>query len=746
MFRFVLIFVLLIGSSGLEGAAQEGISGFEDRRTMTAVRIPDGVSIDLDGRLDEAAWELASPATDFVQIEPDNGSPATERTEVYIIYTDSTLYMGVIAYDSEPTQLKGNTMARDAFLSADDRFMWIFDTYLDERTGYFFEINPSGAMGDSLVGGGGGNGGGGGGNSARAWDGIWTARVRQSEIGWVAEIEMPVRTLNFDPSGQAWGINFQRTVRRKNEEMIWNGFARNATLRQMSNAGLVTGLERLNQGVGLDISPYAVGSTLYDSRVTDPNNRTSYTGDAGVDFVYSVTPSLRANFTINTDFAETEVDTRQVNLTRFPLRFPEKREFFLEGNNFFTMADFGDTFFSRRIGLNEGLPQRIEYGAKLTGQVGAQDIGALQVRTADENGLLGEDFTVLRGKRRFWSESFVGMLYTRRAARESDNSNPSIPAPPDLHTIGFDFNANTRTFLGDKNLSFQSSYIHTTNPAATGKGDRYGIKLDYNNDLITWGFHFSETQANFDPAVGFVTRRGVKDIRSGFLFSPRPLDHPLIRQYSFLIMLVQATDSKNQLLSRTLNLNVFQLNFHSGDNFSIQIVPSYERLERNFRQADRKTGLPAGEEYSFTRYNFSWGMSGQRPLALGGRISLGSYFNGTRRDIGPNLSLRPQNGLIINLSAQFSRIELEEGSFSTSLLQADFNKQFSPWIQASSNIQYDTVSRILGWQARFRWILRPGNDIFFVYTQNWLSDPNGVNGLETIDRKAASKLVYTHRF
>ena len=353
----VLILICLVSPTRWAYGAQEGLEGFVDRRVMTSYRLQPGESIDLDGALNESFWEGVEPATDFIQVEPDNGVPSTELTEVRIVYTDDALYMGVTCFDSDPSQMMGNTMLRDAALSSGDRFMWVFDTYLDERSGYFFEINPSGSMGDSLVLAGGGQ--------QRAWDGIWTARIRRTDVGWIAEIEIPFRTLSFDPAGAAWGINFQRTVRRKNEESIWNGYARNQNLRTMPNAGLMVGLSEVSQGIGLDIKPYVVGSGLYDTRRPDPNNRTLYTGDTGVDLVYNITPSLRANFTVNTDFAETEVDDRQVNLTRFPLRFPEKREFFLEGSNYFGLVAPLDVFFSRRIGLNQGLPQRIEYGVKL---------------------------------------------------------------------------------------------------------------------------------------------------------------------------------------------------------------------------------------------------------------------------------------------------------------------------------------------------------------------------------------------
>jgi hypothetical protein len=721
----ILILLIFLAISSLEAQTQT-MPGFENRRTMDALRLNPDESITVDGRLDESVWNRAVPAADFIQIDPENGAPATEKTEVRILFNEDRMYMGVICYDSQPEEMRGNTMQRDAFLSADDRFMWIFDTYLDQRTGYFFEINPSGAMGDNLLGG--------SGNNARAWDGIWIARVRRSEIGWVAEIEMPFRTLNFDPNGKAWGINFQRTVRRKNEESIWNGHTRNQSLQTMSNAGLVVGISDVNQGVGLDVRPFVTGRAR-----SEPARGTgsSYTGDTGVDFVYGITPNLRAGFSANTDFAETEVDDRQVNLTRFPLRFPEKRQFFLEGNNFFNFSGFGDAFFSRRIGLNEGTPQRIDYGAKLTGQVGAQDIGLLQVRTGREGNRLGEDFTVLRGRRRILTESHLGGIYTRRAVREGND--------PDLHTIGADLNLSTRRFLGDRNLTLVSHFLHTTNPAGTGDSLRFGSQVDLVSDLTSARLGFIETQKNFNPAVGFIDRTGTKFLDTNLRYAPRPANNRYIRQITFEGGIDRMTDSANRLLALEMEFFPLRVQFHSGDNFNFQVRHLFDRIEEDFRMGPRRSVvLPQGNEYWYNEYIFNFGMSNRRPLALGGRFRWGDYFSGTRRDLEPTLSIRPRNGLLAELKGGWTRIELPEGQFSVSILQANVSSQFNPWMSLASNLQYDNDTRNIGWQMRFRWILRPGNDIYLVYTHNWRDDPAGP--AQTIDRQLASKIVFTHRF
>ena len=351
---------------------------------MTAVRMGDEESIAVDGRLDEAIWKRTVPAADFIQTDPRNGAPATERTEVRIAYSRTALYMGVTCFDDEPTRLLRFQMRRDEGLPSDDRFMWVIDPFLTSQNGYFFETNPSGLMGDALLTPAGQN---------RQWDGIWTLRVQRSDIGWTFEVEIPFSTLNFDPSGTSWGVNFQRTVKRKNEESLWFGWARNQGLQRLANSGLLQGLnDNVSQGLGLDVRPYGL-MTSEASPVTGHQDLDN-NGKTGIDIFYSVTPGLRANFTVNTDSAQTDVDQRQVNLTQYSLFFPEKRTFFLEGASLF---DFGTVpqvgggvgggfsrpvdnslipFFSRRIGLDAGgNPQKIDYGVKAFGQIGRQDIG-----------------------------------------------------------------------------------------------------------------------------------------------------------------------------------------------------------------------------------------------------------------------------------------------------------------------------------------------------------------------------------
>jgi hypothetical protein len=705
-----------------------------DRRSVGAMRLADTESLRLDGDLNEEFWQRAVPARDFIQIDPQNGQPATEATEVRIVYDSDAIYMGVTCFDSEPDKWLGYQRRRDEFLQADDRFQWTIDTFLDARSGYFFEMNPSGLMADSLLGVNGSN---------RQWDGIWDARVRHTPFGWTIEIKIPFRTLNFNPGNDTWGINFQRTVRRKNEDSIWMGWARNQGLQRMTNAGRVTGITGATQGNGLDIKPYVLATGEAAPARRQPTFDRD--GTAGIDLFYNPTPLLRANLTVNTDFAQTEVDQRQVNLTRFSLFFPEKRDFFLDGATFF---DFGsptsgdllvNPFFSRRIGLSaEASPQKIDFGTKLTGQIGGQDIGLLHVQTGDEpdENAIGEAFTAVRVKRRLLRQSYFGVMYTRRDVRSG--------ATDARHTAGVDVRLATNRFRGSQNLSFTGWALFASQPdRSDGKG-AFGAVVDFPNDRWSAKLDAREVQENFDPAVGFVTRRDYRRYQPSLTFAPRPRNSRLVRQFTYSATLDVQTDLSNQVLVRSLDVQGFGVTMQSQETFTLGVIQRYERLEAPF-PISRGIVLPFGSTYDYTRFRATWQTAQRRKLAFGGRFETGNFYSGTRQESVANLNIRVAPGYIVYLTGEFNSVRLAEGNFDTRLLRVTAETQFTPFVTLVNNVQYDSVSAVAGWQSRFRWIVTPGNDIYVVYTHNWLDDPL-LDRFNTQDKRIATKLLYTYRF
>jgi hypothetical protein len=691
----------------------------------------------VDGVLDEPVWRRAIPITDFRQSDPQYGEPVSERTEIRVVFTRDSLYIGAEFYDSDPGGMLGNQMIRDGGLGSDDRFMWILDPFNDQQSGYFFETNPSGVLSDAqLIPS--TQGGQIGVQQNRAWDGIWMNRVRRHEGGWTSEVEIPFRTVSFNPSGGPWGFNVLRTVRRKNEDALWAGWQRGMGLFNLTAAGQIEGIADVSQGRGLDVKPYVIGTyTDMPGRIAGVDSL--YKGDVGVDLFYNITPQLKANLTINTDFAQTEVDDRQVNLTRFPVFFPEKRDFFLEGaGNFdFSREPNNDltAFFTRRIGLGEnGLPQRIDFGTKLGGQIGRFNIGAMHVRTGEEAGLAGEDFTVFRPKQLFFRQSHAGLIYTRRSTRDATTS--------DRHTIGADFQLATSQFRGDENLQFTGFAIKT--PNGTGQGDDmgYGLRLSYPNDLWLFRLQSKELQKNLDPAVGFVERPDTREATAIARFAPRPRNSTLIRQVAFQAWIETWWNTSGQLVEHNKQLTLMDLTFQSGDSANIQITPSHHYLPVDFT-ISRGITLPAGGDYRFTRYSFQVQTANRRTVSMNTRAEFGTFYSGHRREFNTTLNIRPRRGVLATFTGQFNRVELAEGNFSTRLLRTVINTQFSPFVSVSNNIQFDSISRVLGWQSRFRWIVRPGNDIYFVWMNNWLDTGDT---LTTLDRNAAAKIVYTMRF
>ena len=729
-----------------------------ERRSMTALRLDEAERIVLDGVLDEEVWQRAQPAADFLQQDPDNGQPATERTEVRIVYNRQRMYLGVICFDSEPDKLIGFQRRRDEGLGSDDRFQWTMDPFLSGREGYFFEMNPSGLMADALLTAGGGQN--------REWDGIWTGKVRRSDIGWVIEIEIPFQTLNFDPNAPAWGINFQRTVRRKNEDSLWMGYPRNQGLRRMANAGRLEGIHDVSQGRGIDIKPYVTGSASSAPGLGQPD--TVYQGDMGLDLSYTPTPRLRASLTINTDFAQTEVDERQVNLGRFSLFFPERRDFFLEGAGYFDFRSSGGgrgggprlrPYFSRQIGLNpeDGSPQPIVYGARLAGQIGQQDVGLLQVRTGetqtiDDDGNLvpvaSEDFTIVRIKRRMLAQSFIGGMFTRRDPRQGGQAR---------NTAGLDMLLDTRNFRGSKNLRFDGFLLGATRETGlTGGNLAYGMSLSYPNDPWDASFNFREVQEDFDPAVGDVQRTDYRSYVPNFTYSPRPRNNRWVRSFSFGADLRFLTDRQNSLLNRDLTLTVFEAELHSQDTFTLTVSPQYERIREGESASISDIDL-LGSEFSFTRYGARINTASRRMFSVTANTELGPFYSGTRQQYSLSLNVRVRTGLIVYNTFQYNKINLAEGRTQTRLFRMTPEWQLSPWMALVTNFQYDSVSRVLGWQSRFRWILQPGNDFYFVYTHNWIDcvGPGGPDlceesglpvGRSTVERRVSTKLVYTHRF
>ncbi|MEQ1857428.1 MAG: DUF5916 domain-containing protein, partial [Longimicrobiales bacterium] len=610
----------------------------------------------------------------------------------------------------------------------------------------------------------------GGGGANKAWDGIWEARTARRADGWSAEIRIPFRTLNFDPGLDEWGINFQRTIRRQNEEILWRGFRRNQGLFNPVFAGNLTGLSGMSQGIGLEAIPSTVASwrnvpcgTL--SACATGYDATTFPRDLSLDVNYSLTSSLRASLSINTDFAEVESDQRQVNLTRFPLRFPERRGFFLEGSNIFSFNAGGDAspFYSRNIGLDAGSGQQIPilYGTRVTGQVGAYELGFYQIGTGDhtyfdigagaEATVQGEDFTVARVRRRFFEQSSFGALYTRRSRA------PTSTGFTDGHTAGLDLSLSSRSFLGDNNLDFQAFVVWnseldpTANRSFTGGfGDlsARGFQIMFPNNPWSAQASYREFGNDYDPSLGFVTRNGFRRTQQRLGWAPRPEGISWIRNFNFSAQLVNLWQlDSGRLDEQALQLDLLSVNFESGDGFDLQASRTNEYLDRQFEVSD---GVPiAVGRYEYWDYRLNLRSAGRRKVGFFGGMSWGGFWNGDRTQMNGRVNYRPTPGVSLGVNLEKNDVTLPQGAFEAYVYELDGQWNPSPWISFTNMLQYDDVSELVGLFARMRWIVRPGNDVYIVYTHNWQNQGAGLleqPWLHTLSRGASVKLNYTYRF
>ncbi len=681
--------------------------------------------ITIDGALDEAAWAEAAAIGEILQREPEPGASATERTVVKLLYDKHNFYIGVICYDSEPDRIIGSQMARDGDLSADDRIELVIDTFHDRRNAFYFATNPLGALVDALVIE--------NGQVNRDWNAIWHVRVRRFDGGWSAEFAIPFKSLNFNKGSQTWGFNFSRTIKRKIEEDRWSSPRLDVRFFQISEAGEINGLEDARQGRGLDIRPYVSGKATRDHLIDDGDANAK----AGIDIFYNITPSLKWSSTINTDFAETEVDNRQINLTRFPLFFPEKRAFFLENAGVFNFSNTGNEllpFFSRRIGLLAGREVPILFGTKLTGKAGRFDLGLLGARTRETAFIDAKNFFVGRVKRRLFEQSYIGGIYTEGdPARESSS-----------RTLGGDLRLATSRFLGgERNFNIDVFALKTSNEGVKDKDTAYGFSVAYPNDLWDIQAGWRQVGENFRPALGFVPRPGVRRLNLGLEFDPRPKNFLNVRQmfHEFFFNRFTRLDTGRVESWRFFTAPI-NWRFNSGDRVEFNYVPQFERLFAPFEIADGVV-IPAGD-YRFTRWRAEFETSSKRKVRAEGTWWFGTFYSGRSDEVEIDIEFRIAPHFQMSFDTEQTFVRLREGNFVARVFSLRADYSVSPFLTFFNLVQYDNESRDLGWQSRVRWILRPGNEVFLVFNQGWLRRPDG--SFRSASTGLAGKLQYTFRF
>jgi len=732
---FLSVVILSLGS--FPAAVAQNNSGAENK-VLRAVRVETAPVI--DGIIDEAEWALAEPITDFHQIRPGDQAPASERTEVRVIYTEDAIYIAARMDDSNPELMAAPTIRHGQGLGPDDRLVVIIDPFNTRRTGYRFETNLNGVRNDSLYTS--------LNNADQNWSAIWDTKTSTYENGWIAEIEIPFKSISMDPNTQEWGFNFGRGIRRRNEELAWVSFNRSYN---PSIAGTLTGMSGMSQGVGLDVVP-SMSVTQSKNHVTDA---TTDNLNPSLDAFYRLTPSLNAALTVNTDFSAVDVDNRQVNLGQFSLFFPERRDFFLNDSDLFQFGNIGENgnevatgaaiqnarpYFSRRIGLGPGgVPVDINYGGRVSGRVGRWNIGTLAIRQDAFGSVDPSNLFIGRLSANVLQESNVGFIVT-----EGDPTSNR-----DNRVFGADFRyLNTRLASGAA-LEADAWVQRSDTPGLVGDDASWGFGIrSPNNQGWGGGFGFKEVQKNFNPAMGFVNNAGIQDFYGNFRYSHffEPGGRFQMAWAGFDGQRINFIDGGLQFESlRVTFLEAFtttrdMIRLRAGNDREVVRAPFTV-----YREPGRTVQIQPGE-YELSRWGgrFDTGNQRQISMELGG--GFGGYYDGDRNNANITLRWAPRNkNLIVSSGYDYNDVKLPQGDFKIRLVTFNAQYAFSTDLYWISLVQYDTASEMMGINTRLQWIPTAGQEGIIVLNYN-LEDLDKDNSFRSMTTDLSIRFRYTFRF
>jgi len=653
----------------------------------------------IDGVLDEAMWEQATPVDDFHQVEPIEYAAPGERTEVRVFYTRDALYVGARMYQ-DPARVTANILKQgsDQKIFEDDWFGFDIDPWNERRNGYFFIVNPNGIRWDgsfkNIV------------EFISDWEGVWQAEARRDERGWTAEFELPFSSVSLDPRTDTWGFNFERRIARTGEYIAWSTRGQSAN---PSTNGTATGFADMRQGLGLGIVPALV------ARTTESSGKQDSELEPSLDVFYRFTPELTGALTVNTDFSATDVDSRRVNLTRFSLFFPEKRDFFLRDADIFEfghLQDNGKPFFSRRIGLNRyGRPIDIDYGTKISGHLGAFDLGSLYIRQGEdpETGIGARDLLVARAATHVLDESSVGVMLTKGDPQsEIDNT-----------LAGADFSLRNSRLAGGRSVNFDGWYQRTDTGNGVGIGDAWGLALTTNRPVGPYGsISYKSIDEAFAPAMGFVNRAGIEDLAADAGYRWRFGRERKLSRIEVGAEFYRAdTLADGRLGSSLAGLHVAADN-QLGDKAELGVYDSRELLTEDFaifeaRDGSRRVVIPAGE-YAFTEAEISLTANAARRFSGSLRIRGGEYYDGTHSADEIEFAWKPNRHLNLLVSMAEDRIRLPGGDFDVQLLSTSITVAFDSHWSWTNVAQYDNVSEVVGVNSRLHWTPRAGRNAYLV--------------------------------
>jgi hypothetical protein len=714
------------------------------KATIRAIKLTSPLHV--DGKLDEDVYRQEKSFGDFVQVAPKYGAPITERTEIWVMYDTENIYVTCKCWDSAPPEKWiANEMRRDTNqLRQNDHVGVMFDTFYDRRSGFAFYTNPLGARADySIVDEGSPN---------SDWNPVWESKTGRFDGGWIVEMSIPFKSLRYRSGpDQVWGIQLRRSVRRKNEwaylTPVPQILAGPQALNRVSSGGTLVGLDLPPAGKNLELKPYAI-TRLTTDRVRTPPLANDPSGTVGGDLKYGLTANLTADFTVNTDFAQVEIDEQQVNLTRFSLFFPEKRDFFLEGRGVFDFARGGITgasfsqvistsiqpylFYSRRIGLNLGREIPIEAGGRVTGKVGKYAIGLMNIQTGHESVSLTEptNFSVIRIKRDILKRSSIGAMFTNRST--------SVSVPGANRAYGVD-----AAFSFFQNVGFAAYYARTDTPGLATDSESYQGIADYGGDRYGGHLEYLKVGSNFNPEVGFVSRINFGRTYGTARFSPRPASMKAVRKFTYQGSFDNFVNGAGALETR-IESGLFSTELDNSDVVAVTVTRDFELLARP--AAILGVTIPAGE-HEFTNLVLSYAIGAQRRVSGTLSLQTGNFYNGTLTSAGYSLArVAVLKQFSFEPTISINRVEIPGSTVTTKLYRTRADYAFTPLMFASALLQYASSDQSFSSNLRFRWEYRPGSELFVVYTdERDMTDPRFALATQVLGLKNRAFVVKINR-
>lgn len=683
----------------------------------------------IDGKLDESLWLSAVPFTDFKMVEPSPGGSPSERTELIVSYNQNGLYLGIRCIDSDPRKIAANTMEHDKSEERnEDQISLLIDPFQDKRSAYIFIVNPKGARSEGYAS---------GEHYNLGWDGLWEAKCKIDSRGWTAEIFIPFKTISFNPKLTSWGVNIERYIARKQEVIRYSGISLNSFFSNPKEAGLMDGIENVKQGLGLTFRPYAKISRNDDKR---DENQPDKELKGGFDLYKNITPNLVGALTINTDFAETDVDQRKLNLTRFPLYYPEKRTFFLEGSDIF---DFGSTssdnflpFFSRRIGLLDGHQVPLQWGTKLYGKVSNTNLAVLDVQSGYSDITTPTNMFAGRISQNIFDESRVGMIFTNGSQSGKQNT-----------LVGADFKYKTSRFMGKDNFSIDLWGVKNWNEANGGNKNGFGLKIDYPNDLIDAAIRYTFFGDSINPGLGFLPRNAYHSLNTSFNFMPRPEKGWIgekVRQWFFEFQTTGFWNLQGELESLRLFTAPVNFRTEAGEHIEFNVIPTREVLPFDFEVSDGVL-IPKGD-YSFVNYRFEANTASHRKVQFDLSYRFGQFYDGNYNDLETGVTLKLDGYATMQVGGNFVRGFLPFGDFSENVFFTRLNLYLTPDLGITNYLQFDDITNRLGYNGRFFWQISPGNTIYLVYNNIAERNYDPERRFRMIEDQVLLKIQTTFRF